>query len=48
MAEDLCEIKAHGRAAEALARREELHVLRNTLLDQLKLLVHESQQQSRN
>jgi hypothetical protein len=48
LAEELCEIKAHGRAAEALARLEELHELRNELLDQLKLLVQESQQQSRN
>ena len=39
LAIDLCAIKATGRNTEALARVNELHGLRDTLLEQLQVLV---------
>ena len=42
LAEELCELQTLGRNHEALARLEELHGLRDTLLKQLQILTHES------
>lgn len=39
LAEELCELKAQGRNPEAVARLVELYGLRDTLLEQLKVLV---------
>jgi len=38
LAIELCELKAHGRKGEALARLDELHALRDTVLAHLKAL----------
>ena len=39
LAVQLCELQAQGRGPEALARLDELHSLRDAVLEQLKTLV---------
>jgi hypothetical protein len=39
LATELCELKILGRKSEALARLEELHDLRDALIEQLKVPV---------
>ncbi|HEY5292271.1 MAG TPA: EAL domain-containing protein, partial [Burkholderiales bacterium] len=44
LAAELCELQARGRNPEALARLGELHLLRDSLLEEIKALVQENRQ----